>query len=56
MTLLADICRGIVETIRETLPSDSDEARCFLGGFWLALLAQLVVFSVMTAGAWGAGR
>jgi hypothetical protein len=54
MTLLYDILRGIIETIRETLPSDSDEARCFLGGFWATVLVQLAVFAIMALGAaWG---
>jgi hypothetical protein len=54
MTLLYDICRGITETIRETLPGDEHELRVFTGAFCVTVLVQLVVFTIMTLGAaWG---
>lgn len=50
MTLLADLVRGLAETVRETLPGDRDEARVFLGGFVLGLAIQLVWFSALAFG------
>jgi hypothetical protein len=56
MTLLSDICRGIWESLRETLPGDAEEAKCFLGGFWMALAVQLVWFTALSLGtAYGQG-
>jgi hypothetical protein len=50
MTLLADIGRAVWVAVLETLPGDADEARCFLGGFWMALAVQLVWFTALSLG------
>jgi hypothetical protein len=56
MTVLADLIRSLYETIRETLPGDAEEAKCFLGGFWMALAVQLVWFTALSLGtAYGMG-
>ena len=46
MQLLAELARGAYETIRETLPTDSREAQCFLAGMAWALAIYVLILLV----------
>jgi hypothetical protein len=47
VTLLVDLACGAWETLRETLPSDREEAAVFLGAFWLVLAVEATAFTAL---------
>ena len=50
MSVLAELVRGLYETIRETLPSDEREAGVFVAGMAWALVVYVVVLLFVS---WG---
>ena len=52
-TLLRELARGAVETVRETLPSDEREAGVFLAG---ATWAFVIFILVLIFATWASAR
>ena len=53
MRLLYDVALGVLESIKETLPGDEQEAACWVGGFcWSFAIHWILLITVTLAAGW----